>query len=163
MTVVDEIAGDVRKGLAERKRQEPLAEVEKSLDRYGPARDFGAAVRGDGVRLIAEIKRASPSKGWLCRELDVAATAGSYARGVPISGLDADFGEDVKVFHAGTAREDDSIVTSGGRVLCVTALADNIADAQKACYAGVDKISWDGMTLRRDIGWRAIARYSQDN
>ena len=86
---------------------------------------------------------------------------GSYAKGIPISGLDADFGDDIKVFHAGTARDGDSIVTSGGRVLCVTALADNIADAQKACYAGADKISWDGMTLRRDIGWRAIARYSQ--
>lgn len=81
MTVVDQIASDVCKGLAERKRQEPLAEVEKSLNRYGPARDFGVAVRGEGVRLIAEIKRASPSRGWLRRELDVGATAASYARG----------------------------------------------------------------------------------
>jgi phosphoribosylamine---glycine ligase len=86
---------------------------------------------------------------------------GSYAKGTPIAGLDADFGADTKVFHAGTAQDGDNIVTSGGRVLCVTALADNIAAAQKACYEGTDKISWDGMTLRRDIGWRAIARYSQ--
>jgi phosphoribosylamine--glycine ligase len=43
----------------------------------------------------------------------------------------------------------------------VTALGEDIATAQKACYEGVEKISWDGMTLRRDIGWRAIARYSQ--
>ena len=85
---------------------------------------------------------------------------GSYAKGLAISGLDADFGNDTKVFHAGTARDGNDIVTSGGRVLCVTALADNIANAQKACYAGAEKISWDGMTLRRDIGWRAIARYS---
>jgi phosphoribosylamine--glycine ligase len=55
------------------------------------------------------------------------------------------------------------VVTSGGRVLCVTALGEDIAAAQKACYRAADKISWDGMTLRRDIGWRAIARYSQDN
>ena len=86
---------------------------------------------------------------------------GSYAKGLPIAGLDADFGEDTKVFHAGTAQDGENIVTSGGRVLCVTALADNIAAAQKACYEGTDKISWDGMTLRRDIGWRAIARSSQ--
>jgi phosphoribosylamine--glycine ligase len=86
---------------------------------------------------------------------------GSYAKGIPIRGLDQPQPADIKVFHAGTAQDGDEIVTSGGRVLCVTALADNIADAQKACYAGADKISWEGMILRRDIGWRAIARYSQ--
>ena len=41
--------------------------------------------------------------------------------------------------------------------------SQHIAAAQQACYRAADKISWDGMTLRRDIGWRAIARYSQDN
>jgi phosphoribosylamine--glycine ligase len=45
-------------------------------------------------------------------------------------------------------------------VLCVTALGEDIAAARRACYEAVDKISWEGMTLRRDIGWRAIARYS---
>ncbi|MEP1596325.1 MAG: phosphoribosylglycinamide synthetase C domain-containing protein, partial [Halieaceae bacterium] len=68
-----------------------------------------------------------------------------------------------KVFHAGTAEHDGRVVTSGGRVLCVTALGDNIAAAQQDCYQAVDKISWDGVTLRRDIGWRAIERYSQGN
>ena len=87
---------------------------------------------------------------------------GSYARGIVINGLDAPQNPDIKVFHAGTAREGDAIVTSGGRVLCVTALGDDIAAAQQACYAAADRISWDGVTLRRDIGWRAIARYSQD-
>lgn len=85
---------------------------------------------------------------------------GDYQKGTPISGLDAEHGDDVKVFHAGTARDDDQVVTNGGRVLCVTALGENIAEAQKACYAAADAINWDGMTLRRDIGWRAIARYS---
>jgi phosphoribosylamine--glycine ligase len=42
----------------------------------------------------------------------------------------------------------------------VTALGDDIAAAQRSCYAAADNISWEGMTLRRDIGWRAIARYS---
>jgi phosphoribosylamine--glycine ligase len=86
---------------------------------------------------------------------------GSYAKGAVISGLDAPQDADIKVFHAGTARDGDAIVTSGGRVLCVTALGDDIAAAQRACYAAADKITWDGVTLRRDIGWRAIARYSQ--
>ena len=85
----------------------------------------------------------------------------SYAKGAVISGLDADQADNIKVFHAGTAQDGDKIVTSGGRVLCVTALGDNIAAAQKDCYRAADKISWDGVTLRRDIGWRAIARYSQ--
>jgi phosphoribosylamine--glycine ligase len=85
---------------------------------------------------------------------------GNYVSGTPIHGLDAVHGDDIKVFHAGTARAGQDIVTNGGRVLCVTALGDNIAAAQRACYAAADNISWDGMILRRDIGWRAIARYS---
>jgi phosphoribosylamine--glycine ligase len=85
---------------------------------------------------------------------------GDYARGTPIHGLDSEQTDSIKVFHAGTARDGDQVVTSGGRVLCVTALGDNIAAAQRACYEAADKISWDGLTLRRDIGWRAIARYS---
>jgi len=85
---------------------------------------------------------------------------GDYASGTPIHGLDTVHTDAIKVFHAGTARSGQDIVTSGGRVLCVTALGENIAAAQQACYAAVDNISWDGMTLRRDIGWRAIARYS---
>ena len=85
---------------------------------------------------------------------------GDYARGTPIHGLDSEQPDSIKVFHAGTARDGDQVVTSGGRVLCVTALGGNIAAAQRACYEAADKISWDGLTLRRDIGWRAIARYS---
>ncbi|MEP0201411.1 MAG: phosphoribosylamine--glycine ligase [Halioglobus sp.] len=88
---------------------------------------------------------------------------GSYAKGIPIHGLNTPQPEHIKVFHAGTTLADEHIVTSGGRVLCVTALGNNIIDAQAACYAGADAISWDGMVMRRDIGWRAIARYSQDS
>ena len=86
----------------------------------------------------------------------------SYGKGAVIQGLAAPQADNIKVFHAGTEQDGDKIVTSGGRVLCVTALGDDIAAAQKDCYLGVDKISWEGVTLRRDIGWRAIARYSQD-
>jgi phosphoribosylamine---glycine ligase len=86
-----------------------------------------------------------------------------YQKGTEIHGLDAPQDDAVKVFHAGTTVAGDHVITSGGRVLCVTALGDDIATAQKACYKAVDKIHWEGMTLRRDIGWRAIARYSQGN
>ena len=88
---------------------------------------------------------------------------GSYDKGAEISGLDAEFGDDVKVFHAGTKAVDGTVVTSGGRVLCVTALGENIVSARDAAYQAAGHIHWDGMTLRRDIGWRAIERYGQDH
>jgi phosphoribosylamine--glycine ligase len=95
--------------------------------------------------------------------LAAAGYPGDYPRGTAIHGLDAAQAENIKVFHAGTANAGGEIVTSGGRVLCVTALGDTIAAAQDDCYRAVDKIHWEGMTLRRDIGWRAVARYSQAN
>lgn len=82
---------------------------------------------------------------------------GSYPTGVPIHGLsDADAMKDVKVFHSGTARRGNEIVTDGGRVLAVTALGDTIADAQQRAYQAMKKVKFDGMHFRTDIGWRAI-------
>ena len=66
--------------------------------------------------------------------------------------------EDTKVFHAGTKLEGGQVVTSGGRVLCVCALGDSVADAQRKAYAEVSGISWHGEFHRHDIGWRAIER-----
>ena len=66
--------------------------------------------------------------------------------------------DDTHVFHAGTAKNDAQIITSGGRVLCVTALADTVKLAQKRALEVADGISFDGMQMRRDIGWRAIKR-----
>jgi phosphoribosylamine---glycine ligase len=64
-----------------------------------------------------------------------------------------------KVFHAGTAFDDDgNIVTSGGRVLCVCALATSVASAQQLAHAAMTNITWEGEFHRHDIGWRAIAR-----
>ncbi|HET6724996.1 MAG TPA: phosphoribosylamine--glycine ligase [Gammaproteobacteria bacterium] len=80
---------------------------------------------------------------------------GSYGKGCPISGLDSITDDAVKVFQAGTALRDNHVVTSGGRVLCVTALGDNIAAAQRRAYKAVDKISWRDSFYRRDIGHRA--------
>jgi phosphoribosylamine--glycine ligase len=65
--------------------------------------------------------------------------------------------EDAHVFHAGTAMQDGQVVTSGGRVLCVTALGTMVKMAQKRAYEIADGIRFDGCQMRRDIGWRAIA------
>ena len=83
---------------------------------------------------------------------------GSYVKGKRIAGLDEDFGDDQKVFHAGTALDGDDVVTSGGRVLCVVGLGDTVASAADRAYDAVDKICWEDVYLRRDIGHRAIAR-----
>ena len=82
----------------------------------------------------------------------------SYEKGHEIQGLNTEWPATTKVFHAGTQQAGDSVVTQGGRVLCVSALGDSIADAISAAYAGVDQISWEDMVCRRDIGWRAIDR-----
>lgn len=72
--------------------------------------------------------------------------------GDAINGLESDFGDTV-IFHAGTKKnENDEFITSGGRVLGVTATAENLSDALKKAYQAVDKISWDGMQFRKDIG-----------
>lgn len=65
---------------------------------------------------------------------------------------------DVKVFHAGTKMDGDNIVTAGGRVVCVTALGADVADAQAKALKACDTINFDGKQYRRDIGWRAIGR-----
>ncbi|MEN9880766.1 MAG: phosphoribosylamine--glycine ligase [Pseudomonadota bacterium] len=67
-------------------------------------------------------------------------------------------GEDAHVFHAGTADENGQVVTNGGRVLCVTALGENVAQAQKRARDVVDTIRFEGMQYRKDIGYRAINR-----
>ena len=67
-------------------------------------------------------------------------------------------GDDAHVFHAGTAESNGEVVTSGGRVLCVTALGESVAQAQKRAYEAAADIKFDGMQYRKDIGYRAINR-----
>ena len=76
-------------------------------------------------------------------------------KGDAITGLPAD-SVDAMVFHAGTTEKDGQILTSGGRVLCVTALADSVKQAQQKAYELAQGIHFDGMQYRRDIGYRAI-------
>lgn len=83
---------------------------------------------------------------------------GSYSKGHVISGLETADDGAVRVFHAGTALDNSEVVTSGGRVLCVCALAESVKAAASAAYSGCGKIHWDGAFYRRDIGYRAIAR-----
>ena len=81
----------------------------------------------------------------------------SYAKGEPIGGLEA-AGADpaVKIFHAGTARRADQIVSNGGRVLNVTATGGDLAEARDRAHAAIEKIDWPGGFHRSDIGWRAL-------
>ncbi len=80
---------------------------------------------------------------------------GDMIHGLPIGNS---AGEDAHVFHAGTTDENGQVVTNGGRVLCVTALGENVAQAQKRAREVVDTIRFDGMQYRKDIGYRAINR-----
>ncbi|MDH5184089.1 MAG: phosphoribosylamine--glycine ligase [Gammaproteobacteria bacterium] len=84
---------------------------------------------------------------------------GEYAKGDVISGI-PDEKPERKVFHAGTSEANGELVTSGGRVLCVVALGDDIAVAQHNAYEWVKQIKWAGISYRTDIGYRAIARIS---
>lgn len=83
---------------------------------------------------------------------------GSYDKGDAISGLPKTDIEGEKAFHAGTALNGNQVVTSGGRVLCATALGNTVTEAQQRAYKLAEKISWEGAFYRNDIAYRAIAR-----
>jgi phosphoribosylamine--glycine ligase len=78
-------------------------------------------------------------------------------KGDVITGVPAE-SPDAVVFHAGTSQQDGQVVTSGGRVLCVTALGDSVRQAQTRAYEVLDGIRFDGALYRTDIGHRAIKR-----
>ena len=81
----------------------------------------------------------------------------AYEKGYRINGLDAvDNSERLKAFHAGTQLQGGDVITAGGRVLCVTALADTITESRERAYHACEKINWSGKFYRRDIGHRAI-------
>lgn len=91
------------------------------------------------VVLAAEGYPATPKKGSVIRGLDKV-------------------GDDVEIFHAGTARKGEDIVANGGRVLNVTAMAGTVRDAREKAYAAIDRIDWPEGFCRRDIGWREVER-----
>lgn len=85
----------------------------------------------------------------------------SYNKGDVISGLPTEAVAGEKVFHAGTTNKDGKVVTNGGRVLCATALGNTVSEAQARAYKLAEKIHWNGVFYRKDIGYRAIAREQQ--
>jgi phosphoribosylamine-glycine ligase len=90
----------------------------------------------------------------------VLASAGypeSSSKGDPIQ-IPDNLGRDVHVYHAGTAEKDGHLVTAGGRVLAVTAVADSIAEAQRLSRSAAESIQFAGKQFRRDIGWREVGR-----
>jgi phosphoribosylamine--glycine ligase len=90
--------------------------------------------------------------------LAAAGYPGNYPKGDVISGLDTNSQSDRKTFHAGTSEKDGAIVTAGGRVLCATALGNNVTQAQQAAYELLHQLSWPGVEYRTDIAYRAIER-----
>ena len=114
-----------------------LAAVDKKLEQakanWNPATAIGVVLAAEGY----------PSD---YRKLDV------------ISGIAQAESKNCKVFHAGTILDNGELKTNGGRVLCVTALGDNIKQAQANVYKGVEEVTWQGAFYRKDIGDKAIAR-----
>ena len=82
---------------------------------------------------------------------------GSYNKGDEITGIPAATASS-KTFHAGTKLVDGKVVTAGGRVLCATAMAPTVTEAQKEAYVAVNQIKWNGVQFRTDIAYRAIER-----
>ena len=82
----------------------------------------------------------------------------AYRKGDVITGFDGIDSNDCKIFHAGTALQDNQVVTAGGRVLCVTSLGSTVSEAQNRAYKMIANVNWENMYYRTDIGYRAIAR-----
>ncbi|HEY0008722.1 MAG TPA: phosphoribosylamine--glycine ligase [Tepidisphaeraceae bacterium] len=116
----------------------------------------------DVLLAVAEGKLDSITLDWdkrpaMCVVASSKGYPGKNRVGDVITGIEAaDKMSDVKVFHSGTGMTDGKLVTAGGRVLAVTALGDTLKDAQQKCYAAMEKIHFDGMHYRRDIGHRAL-------
>jgi phosphoribosylamine--glycine ligase len=115
---------------------------------------FNAAIDGKANELIIRMKPGASATV-------IAASGGypgKYANGLPVSGVEAEDNDGVIVFHAGTALIDGQLVTAGGRVLAVSAEADDLEDALDRIYRRLEQISFEGMHYRRDIGHRALQR-----
>jgi phosphoribosylamine--glycine ligase len=111
----------------------------------------------DGTLQATELKWSPMAS--VCVVMASAGYPGSYSKGKPIDGVElADSLPNTKIFHAGTADADGRIVTNGGRVLGVTAWAENLPHARDAAYAAVNKIKFEGAHFRRDIAAKALLK-----
>ncbi|MEZ5800043.1 MAG: phosphoribosylamine--glycine ligase [Nitratireductor sp.] len=111
-----------------------------------------AAIEGDLMSVDAEWSDETA----LTVVLAAKGYPGKYEKGSEISGIDKAQALGALVFHAGTAMKGDTLVANGGRVLNITAIGANAAEAQAKAYAAIDVIDWPEGFCRRDIGWRSV-------
>jgi len=116
-------------------------------------------IRGSAQGDFGSLQLEWEAPASMCVVLASGGYPGSYEKGKAIRGLaEAGALPQVTVFHAGTSLSGDQVVTSGGRVLSVTAIGETIDEAAERAYAAVDTIDFEGKMVRRDIGWRARTR-----
>jgi phosphoribosylamine--glycine ligase len=121
---------------------------------------------GDFGRLLSSAARGELDAGAVTLKPGAAMVVVLASKGYPgacdtgheITGLDGLGDETLQVFHAGTRLEDGRLVNSGGRVLGLTAWGGDLSEAARRCYEAADTIQFRGMSLRRDIGWRALGK-----
>ncbi len=114
-----------------------------------------ACVKGELDKVELKIN----PKSTLCVVMAAQGYPGKYPKGMEIKGLEeVEKDPEVMVFHAGTTQKDGKYYTSGGRVLGVTALGKTLMEAKEKAYQAVDKIYFDNMYYRRDIGDKGIAK-----
>lgn len=114
-----------------------------------------ACIRGDLTKELVRFKPQSACGIVIAAE----GYPGSYKKGMPINGLaEAEKLQDVKVFHSGTKLVDGKIQANGGRILCVTALGDDLEQARKQAYEAAARIQMEGSRYRSDIAMKGIAR-----
>jgi len=106
---------------------------------------------------LSDVKLSWSKQHAICVVAASGGYPGDYEKGKAISGLE-EVSREVLIFHAGTAMKDGRIVTSGGRVLGITALGDTLAEAQRRAYSALARIHFDEIYYRRDIGYRALER-----
>lgn len=107
---------------------------------------------------LSEVKLAWSDKAAVCIVLAAGGYPGKYEKGSVIFGLEEAAQTGAVVFHAGTKKDDNVILTNGGRVLGVTALGNSIQEAVDGAYKGVECIHWENMYFRKDIAHRALSR-----
>lgn len=103
---------------------------------------------------LAEVPVVFSPNSAACVVLASGGYPGSYQKGLPIEGLDREFGENIFLYHAGTQEKDGRVVTAGGRVLGVSARGDTLNEALFCAYRAVEKLSFESMQYRKDIGRR---------
>ena len=109
---------------------------------------------------LDKIKIEHLDKSAICVVLASGGYPGSYEKGKPISGIDTE-NENIEIFHAGTSKDEEgNFITSGGRVLGVTAVNDTLKKAVKNAYSAISSIEFEGMHFRKDIAQRALKNQS---